>query len=232
MSSTLRARAFATTTLALALVAVVPLEARAQELIRSLAFSIKAGPVFSRFSVDNDEGFGYASRVGPAAGISVRLPLGPVSLQPELFHFSKGSVVRRAVGFDNRIVETSIEIRYVEVPLLIQIPITSAGAVTPYVLTGVAFAFETGCVSSSEINGQDMGQDCGFSMVEHVRDRKCFDYSGVFGAGLRIAAGPGAIPLEGRYTYGLRDVDDAIDGSTTRNRSAAVLAGYSFGTGR
>jgi hypothetical protein len=45
-----------------------------------------------------------------------------------------------------------------------------------------------------------------------------------------VPMGPGAITLEARYNFGLRNLSDSDD-DKVRNRSGAVLVGYSIPIG-
>ena len=44
--------------------------------------------------------------------------------------------------------------------------------------------------------------------------------------------GPGALLLEGRYTWGLTNISDVADAVEIKNRSAYITAGYSIPLGR
>jgi hypothetical protein len=51
------------------------------------------------------------------------------------------------------------------------------------------------------------------------------------GGGISVPMGPGALLLEGRYNFGLLNLIKDSD-ETIRNRSGAVLVGYSIPIGR
>lgn len=215
--------------LAFAFSAAAVQRAQAQELIRALAFSVKVGASFSSFAVENpEENIDYENRTGPAVAVAIRIPIGFVSVQPEIAYLSKGAVARISSVVTS---EQSLEIRYFEIPLLLNVPLVR-GPTTPYLLAGPVLSYETGCVASADFREQNVGRDCGASPIVRLRRRNRFDYGALVGAGFRVAVGPGAIVLEARYSHGFADIDDAAEESTTRNRSAVILGGYSFGIGR
>jgi hypothetical protein len=66
---------------------------------------------------------------------------------------------------------------------------------------------------------------------------KSTDFGLVFGGGLDIAAGPGAVTLECRYVLGLTEIDDGFQEALedpdpqkvdAKNHSIMILVGYSF----
>jgi hypothetical protein len=62
-----------------------------------------------------------------------------------------------------------------------------------------------------------------------VFDRRSFDYGASAGAGISRKLGGGRILLEGRHTWGLRDIyDDEAEDIEVRNRSFVFSIGYAI----
>ncbi|MGH7503427.1 MAG: porin family protein [Longimicrobiales bacterium] len=193
---------------------------------QSLELGIKAGPTFSKVSVDDDEGADFGNRTAFAAGAFLRVPLGSVAFQPEVLYVNKGTVVTDPDFGDG---ELKVAFSYIEIPLLIQVPFGTGIGPAPYIFGGPSLAFETGCTFGLEGEGVSLDIDCDEGEEEDLElQRKKFDYGAVFGAGLRVPAGSGAFLIEGRYTLGLANLDDSPQDDSIKNRSAAVLVGYSF----
>jgi len=198
---------------------------------RGLEVGIKAGPTFSTVSVDDDDGTDFSNRTAFGVGAFLRIPLGSlIAFQPELLYVGKGT---KATGADLEDVELGLELNYIEIPLLIQIPFGAGQGATPFIFAGPSLAFETGCTFSLESEGASLDLDCDEGDEEDLElERKKFDYGAIIGAGLRLPLGSGAFHIEARYTLGLANLDDSASGDDSfKNRSAAVYAGYSIALG-
>jgi hypothetical protein len=162
-------------------------------------------------------GFDGASSgiTGFSGGGHMRFGLGGrIGVQLELLSVTKGA----DVGGDQ------YRFEYVEVPLLVHIPLTVGGSFAPYVFGGAAAGIEVRCrvtpSGTTERNCGDLGLD-----------RSSPDIGLVGGGGLAFAMGPGAIIVEGRYTAGMRNVFTGV-GSDVRHRTTSVMAGYEVPLGR
>lgn len=214
---------------ALALVAFAG-PAAAQMNGRAMELGLKGGLTFSNISVDDDEGTDFGNLTGFGGGAFLRIPLGRVALQPEVLYLRKGTT---ASGGDLDDVELEVRLDYVEIPLLLMIPFGTGEGVSPYLLGGGAIAFEAGCEFGLDAGGVSLNIDCDEGEEEDVEfQRKSFDYGAVIGAGIQVPVGAGAFLVEGRYTFGLADLNDSGDDNSVKNRSAAVMIGYSFTLGR
>jgi hypothetical protein len=213
-----------------AFVAGLASPAAAQMGERTLELGIKGGPTFSTVSVEDDEGADFGNLTAFGIGAFLRIPAGAVAFQPELLYVGKGSKVTEADFGGN--VDLKIKLSYIEIPLLIQVPIGAGQGATPYIFGGASLAFETGCTFSAEGDGVSLDIDCDEGDEEDLEfQRKKFDYGAVIGAGLRLPAGSGAFLVEGRYTLGLADLNDLNEDNSIKNRSAAVYVGYSLAIG-
>ena len=160
----------------------------------------------------------HASRNGLAGGVFARLPVaGAFSFQPELLVVQKGFEVTTP----------TLHPTYLEMPLLLRVDVAhdaeGGGALRPFLLAGVAPAYELRCRLADE-----PGEDCdapaapGFSSAT-----RAWDVGIAVGGGLAVRAGTGSAVLDLRLTNGLRDVEARPrDGHHTRNRSVALSLGY------
>jgi len=179
---------------------------------QGMEIGVKGGLSLAEFSggdnvFDEVEG----SRKGLVAGAFLAFPLGgPLSLQPEALFAQKGT------AYDFPDIETTIQLDYVEVPLLLK---ARFGVfVRPYVFAGPYVGFRL----SAKALG-DAGED-GEEEVDFEDQSKGTDYGFVGGAGLEI----GVFLVEGRYARGLsgiasEEIEDDVD-----NAVWSVLVGLRF----
>lgn len=186
--------------------------------IDAQTIGFKLGASFADWSVDSQgvdlDSENVTSFLG---GGFVRFGLGRLALQPELMVVTRGAEFS-GTGYDG-IGEFKLD--YVEVPVLLVLPLTTGTGAAPYVFGGPSFAFEIKC--------QADGDDCDDN-VAGVFDRKSLDLGLTAGAGLQFPAGPGALLVEGRYNFGLGNISD-LEGLEVKSRTAAILAGYSIPIG-
>jgi hypothetical protein len=182
----------------------------------------KLGASMSKFSAEGTTDT-YDFMTSFAGGGFVRFGFGRLGIQPEILSVTKGAEVDDGgTGGD-----ASIKIEYVEVPVLLHLPLTYGASFAPYVMGGPAFAFEIGCESS--LSGTEV--DCDDDTGGLLSQRKSIDIGLSAGGGLAFAMGPGAVLVEGRYTWGLTNIDDS-EVTDVKNRSILLLAGYSIPLGR
>jgi hypothetical protein len=201
---------------ALALAAVLGVFAATESQAQTIGF--KLGPSFSTLSGDVENVKTLTKFTG---GGFLRWNMGGFAIQPELMYVTKGG--KGSIDFEDEEIPFNVdgELRfdYIEIPVLFVLPF-AAGNLSPFVYGGPAFAFEVGCSVAFTAFGQSGTEDCG----DEVERRK-FDVGAMIGGGLAIPMGPGAVTLEGRYNFGLVNLDKTDEG-TLRHRSAAVLVGY------
>jgi len=173
----------------------------------------------ARFSADQS-GLGESrsgSLFGAFVGTSVA---GPVSAQAEIFLAKKGGGLSTVV--DNIPVEVSVQLVYIEVPLLARLAIPLGGRLHPTVFGGGSVALNIGCDIQAEIPGLLAQQACGDAGDVAVNT---FDLGAVIGAGFEYDWRNSNLRLEIRQTLGLRQVspDD-----TAKNRAWAILLGITL----
>lgn len=152
----------------------------------------------------------------------VRFGLGRVGLQPELLVVTRGGEYP-AEAFEG---DAKLKVDYIEVPVLLIVPLTMGTGVAPYVFGGPSFAFEINCkVETSAVSG-DASEDCSDNDL-----RESTDIGATAGGGLSFPMGPGDLFVEGRYNWGLTNLAKG-EGTEIKSRTGAVLAGYSIWLGQ
>jgi hypothetical protein len=187
--------------LALGLLAAAP--GSAQE--RTIGF--KLGPSFSKMSFDEDDG-GQKWLAKFTGGGFLSLDMGAFRLQPELTYVTKGG------KWEEGGASGDLSFDYVEVPVLFVLPMGAGSGFQPNVYAGPALAYEVGC--SVSVGGLTLDCDEG--------DRTKLDVGAMLGGGLAFPMGPGSLLLEGRFTFGLRNL---VEVGSLKHRTAALLLGYS-----
>jgi hypothetical protein len=186
----------------------------------------KLGPSFSTISTD-EPGVDVSTLTKFTGGGFIRFAMGGLAIQPELMYVTKGA--KTTFGEGGVSVDGELRLDYIEVPLLVVVPFSAGGSISPFVYGGPALAFEVGCTIAISAAGFDGSSDC--DEEDEGLDRKKMDVGAMFGGGVAIPMGPGAITLEGRYNFGLINLNDSTEGGSIKNRSGAVLVGYAIPLG-
>lgn len=182
----------------------------------------KLGASMSNVSVDGTTGPSDWTTAFMGGGF-IRFGFGRLGIQPEILS------VRKGTEFDNDVVDDDrVHIEYIAVPVLLHLPLTYGASFAPYIVGGPEFAFDIGCEQSIAGASDVDCDDGGFPFAT----RRSIDIGLSAGGGLALAVGPGALMIEGRYTWGLTNVNDSGEDFDVRNRSAYVLGGYSIPIGR
>lgn len=176
-----------------------PAVARAQ-----VSLGIKGGISFGTLSNKEPD---WKSRTGFAAGLALDMRAKVIGIQPELLYVQKG------VEFDGSPSASSDapQLSYLEVPLLVKVTIPTPG-IHPMIYAGPSVMFRLTCSFA--------GIDCKDAV-------KSVDYGAVLGGGLRFGGDHG-FTVEGRYNWGLNDINDPGAGVKQQTRTFLLLAGISF----
>lgn len=184
----------------------------------SAGVGIKGGYTLSKSRLDSPPAPPYAGVNLPfyAGGLSFNLGLGLVSIQPEILYVRSGG---RFEADPDNYVEDRLE--YIQVPVLLKLNIVPAGPIRPFLCAGGygAYLFKaTGVIVEAgvELPHGDLSDNY-----------QKFDYGVVGGAGLTFKLPGIALSVEGRYNYGLKDID-TFEGQFTKNTSMMALLGISF----
>ena len=185
---------------------------------QTIGFKLGASIASQKFDPDVAD---FKSLTGFVGGGLIRFGSGRLGIQLEALSVTKGSKAETPTGAEG---ETRLE--YVEIPLLLHLPLTTGGSFAPYIVAGPSLGFEISCTTQGPGSGE---ADCDETNPD--RDKK-IDFGVGGGLGVAFAAGPGAVLLEGRYTLGLSNI--ATEGSTVeiKNRTILIMAGYEIPLGR
>jgi hypothetical protein len=185
--------------------------------------AIKGGIAVSRFASQGATPFSE-SFVGTSLGGHVRFMFGAVGIQPEI-----QMVARGASADHSESVEERLRLEYIEIPVMLVVPFR-AGSFEPYAFGGPSVALESRCRSIVEEEGLKTNFGCD-QPTENVFDRKAFDWALSAGAGVARRLGAGRLLLEGRHTWGMRNIyDGEVDGIEIRNRTFILSIGYTINT--
>jgi hypothetical protein len=203
--------------MAVCLLAAAASTAAAQKEHSDLGFQL--GYSRARFSGD-ESGLGE-SRNGSLFGVFLGAPLaGPLNLQAELFLAKKGGGLSTTV--EGTPLQVSLQLIYLELPLLARFVIPVGGRLHPNVFGGASAALNLGCDIQAEVPGLLAQQACDEAGDIAVNT---FDFGGVVGAGIEYDWRKSSARLEVRQTVGLRRV--AADGPE-KNRAWAILFGITL----
>lgn len=164
-----------------------------------LSLGIRGGLNFANLNnVDGSE-----ARTGFMAGayFNFKVPMSPVSIQPEVLYSQKGY---EAGG-------TSVNLDYIEVPVLAKFGFMTAGPVSPNVYFGPYFAFN--------INAEAEGTLISGNIDDSIKDT---DFGVVVGGELDISK----FNVGVRYNAGLTKI--AEDDSDGKNGVFSIVAGINF----
>jgi hypothetical protein len=167
------------------------------------SIGIKGGLSYATLS---DKSPDFDSRTGFAAGIAVDMRSGLIGIQPEILYVQKGVT---ATGMPSG---SSPKLDYLEVPVLLKLTLGTPG-IQPMVYAGPSAGFRLSC-KVAEVT-------CNSGTI------KSTDWSAVLGGGVRIGGNKG-LTLEGRYSWGLKDIHDVSAGVDQKTRTFLALAGFSF----
>jgi len=193
--------------LVLALVSV-PTAAAAQEV----GFGVKGGLNLANIHFDPETGADFGFRPGLVLGGFVSWPMGSrLTIQPEGLFSQKGTSASDEGG------EGWIHLDYVEVPVLVMYALSESSTRTFNVFGGPSLGFNVKARA-----GADFGDE---SFSEDISDEiESFDFGVVFGAGVNF----GRFTVDGRYTFGLSNINKETEEGKAKNRTLAFLAGYRF----
>lgn len=169
-----------------------------------MSLGVKGGLSFGTLSNKSPD---WKSRTGFAVGLALDPHAKVIGIQPEVLYVQKG------VEFDGSPSSSSDapKLSYIEVPVLLKVTIPTPG-VQPMIYAGPSVMFRL---------------TCSFAGVDCKNLVKSTDYGAVLGGGLRFGGNHG-LTVEGRYTWGLKDINDPGAGVKQQTRTFLLLAGVSF----
>lgn len=169
-------------------------------------FGVKGGISFGNVSNSGLLPGSLDTRTGFAIGLGV-------SSSPGLFGFgAEGLYAQRGVGDATQ--ADSRRLDYIDVPVYLRAMLPTPG-IAPFVYAGPQISFELKCQA-----GDAPCPDA---------DRPKTSYAAAIGAGARLGTGH-ALTIEGRYLYGLTDLNlgTVTDTESYQTRSFLILVGIGF----
>ncbi|UCC71942.1 MAG: PorT family protein [Gemmatimonadota bacterium] len=232
--------------LALLTLAIATVPANAQ----TLEIGGRAGPAITTHAGDGDADSKLGFSVAGFAGFK----LGErVTIYGELSFVRKGSTNEWAFFFvdpSENLVETSfdssVDLDYLELQVPVAFLFPTGGKLRPRLYAAPSLAVELGCRASLAVRTEVFSPggvfiesqeskftgDCRDDYEHGVfggplfTETKTLDIGIVFGGGLDLRIGGGALTADLRYNLGLSDIADSD--ATLRNRAFQVLLGYSY----
>ncbi len=210
-------------------------------LVAALLLAFVATPGMAQnLSAGIQGGIGFANLGGDVEGTDSKLGFsGGANLAVDLHEYFRlqflGQYVRKGAEESEPGVELKLNLDYIElmVPATLLIPIENS-PIRPRLFVGPAIAFELDCSISLEAVGI-LSADIDCADVADLTDgeveveTKSIDFGVLFGGGMDIAVGNGAITFDILYNLGLADINDIPDDpDSVKNQNIQILAGYRF----
>ena len=164
-----------------------------------------------------------ANRTGKVLGVDLILPMGGLGLNLGVDWTQKGQDFLKDPGTAQE-VAALLDLRYIELPLHLRVPVVSTGPVSLNLVIGPTFGFQIGCEVTIDLAA---AQDCADETT--VPDLKNTDIGGT--AGLGISFGLGGIVYAGfdvRVTTGLTSISN-VSANSLRNRTFTAQTHIGFG---
>ena len=170
------------------------------------SFGVKAGLNLANLSIDEAEDtFEPENRTGFVAGVFVTIRGGGIfAFQPEVLVSNQGAKFSDTVG------SGSAKIDYLQVPLLARIGPSNVG-----IVVGPSIGYRI----NAKLSGGGLTEDEDFSdQIERM------DVGLVAG----VTGDIGRLVLDGRYTWGLTNIEKEATADKTRNRVISFTVGLRF----
>lgn len=168
---------------------------------------IKGGVNFSRFVLDpNTQSIDFKRLTGPTGGVFLVGGRGSVAVQIEALYSVRGTKAMVAG------VAEQLEITYLDVPLLLRFNGAPSGTNVFFAVMGPTVGFR---LKVKDPNDPDANLD------DEIKER---EVGLTFGLGVQTAK----LIVEGRYTYGLTNIDAVDMMDTVKLRTFSVTIGFVF----
>ncbi len=177
-------------------------------------FGVIGGLNLASLSFDPDpQGVDLSNRTGIGIGGVLSFGVGEtLALQLEPMFLQKGSKAT-VQGFG----ETELKASYIEVPAMLKFAFGSSDT-KPYVMAGPTVGF----LLSAKQDETDIKDDV-----------KSIDFGLTFGGGVSLPMGNNTVFVEGRYSFGLADINDDSDPDADKfkTKGIQIMAGITFPLG-
>ena len=183
-------------------------------------FGVMAGVNLAK--VGGSDVFGADNRTGLLGGVFLTLHLTrSFGIQPEILYSQKGFSDNSDPNFD-----ATVKMDYIDVPVLLRYDIPVVGPIRPFFVAGPAFGVQAKCAFEASGEGASASVDCDNLDDSEIQfEKKTFDLSGVFGAGLDFRVGGSTLMVGARYEHGFSDV---VENAAVKNRTWSIVAGLGF----
>ena len=164
-----------------------------------VAIGIKGGPNFANINTDASAGENYKNRTGFNFGAFVLFRGEKIGIQPEILFSQQGSTIKYSGDPD-----VKSNFSYVNIPLVVKL----------YTVAGINLQVgpQIGLLTSAKIDDSD------------VKDQlKSTDFSLALGVGWDL---PFGLSIDGRYNWGLSDINSGADVSSVKNQVWQFSVGY------
>ena len=163
-----------------------------------------------------------ANRTGKVLGVDLILPMGGLGLNLGVDWTQKGQDFLKDPGTAQE-VAALLDLRYIELPLHLRVPVVSTGPVSLNLVLGPTFGFQIGCEVAIDL---DAAQDCADATT--LPDLKKTDIGAT--AGLGISFGLGGIVYAGfdvRVTSGMTSISN-VSTNSLKNRTFTAQTHIGF----
>lgn len=184
-----------------------------------LSLGPKVGLTYSTLTGDETDELGY--KLGFSGGAFLAYAFGDwFTLQPEVLYSQKGA--QESHDTLSGELTNTVSMDYIEIPLLAVLTIPTQSRWTPKLFAGPAF----GILISAEQKAERAGEERTADIKDDLED---FEVGIVFGGGVDVEVGPGAITADLRYNWGVTNiVADAEEGFSVKNGVFSFMVGYAF----
>jgi opacity protein-like surface antigen len=172
------------------------------------AIGPQGGYVFSDYSVKNAPfGENYDNDNGWMAGVFLEFGVWTVTLRPEVNYVQKGYTVANTA---------EVTQKYLEIPVLLKVNPFGGAAVSPFIVLGPSWS------KHLQTDVKLLGTTTTYN--DQADD---WDISGVAGAGIEFNLSDNVgMNVQGRYNFGLRDLDKST--TEIKSRGIYAMAGLNF----
>ena len=162
-------------------------------------------------------GLNRGSRTGFLVGGMVDIPLGMVSIRPEVFYVQKG------VRFSDSSGEVGFNLDYIEIPVLLVVGIPAGGLKIEF-FAGPQVAFRTKCdIIATPTGGSTVTVACDDPLLGGA-DVESTDFGILAGAGVAVGGFMAQVAID----YGLTTLDAETDPDDVKNQAIYALVGWMF----
>jgi hypothetical protein len=173
------------------------------------AVGIKAGPNFASLNRDESPGENYKNRTGFHAGAFALIKLSKIGIQPEVVFSQQGSTFKYSGSPDLK-----SNFSYVNIPIMVKL----------YTIAGINIQAgpQFGILTSAK--QEDYNVATGQITEDNIKeDMKKSDVSLALGLGWDL---PFGLSIDGRYNWGLSDINSGASASSIKNQVWQFSIGY------